>query len=246
MIKNYLLIAVRHLLREKGYSFISIAGLAVGMACGLLICLYMLDEYSYDRFHANAGRIYRITLDARVKDKDFLTARSSGPLAKTLMSDIPGVEAAGRIRVMGDHTLRLGDRAFTEYQIYVADSTLFDIFSFSVVEGNQRSFLTQPYSVVLSDETARRYFGDTPALGRTIMMDGTTPLMVCGVVKAFPARSHWHFSFLISSGSRSFDDEDYWIGNSWYTYVLLKEGVSAADVEVGICGTGVGTCQASP
>jgi putative ABC transport system permease protein len=236
MIKNYLLIAVRHLLREKGYSFISIAGLAVGMACGLLICLYMLDEYSYDRFHANAGRIYRITLDARVKDKDFLTARSSGPLAKTLMSDIPGVEAAGRIREIGDHTLRLGERAFTEYQIYVADSTLFDIFSFSVVEGNQRSFLTQPYTVVLSDETARRYFGDTPALGRTIMMDGKTPFMVCGVVKAFPARSHWHFSFLISSGSRSFDDEDYWIGNSWYTYVLLKEGVSAADVEAAFAG----------
>jgi putative ABC transport system permease protein len=231
MLKNYVLTAMRHLLRQKGYSIINIAGLAIGMACFVLVGMFVWDELSYDAFHEHAGRIYRITLDARLNGKEFITAKSSGPLARCLMSDIPGVEAAGRLRIMGDHTLRYGDRAFIEYRIYVADSTLFDIFSFTVLEGDKNSFLTRPYTVVLSDETARKYFGETSALGKTLLMDGETPYMVCGVVKAFPARSHFHFSYLVSTGSRAFDDEDYWVGNSWYTYVLLKEGISPADVE---------------
>ncbi|MCC6397942.1 MAG: ABC transporter permease, partial [Bacteroidetes bacterium] len=102
MLKNYILIAMRHLLRQRGYGIINIAGLAIGIACFILVGMFVWDELSYDAFHEHADRIYRITLDARLKDEEFLTAKSSGPLAQCLKSEIPGVEAAGRLRVIGD------------------------------------------------------------------------------------------------------------------------------------------------
>jgi putative ABC transport system permease protein len=231
MLTNYFKIALRNILKHKGYSLINIIGLAVGMSCFVLISFLVWDEFSYDRFHERAGRIYRLTLDAQVGEKLFLTAKSSGPLSWSLRENVPGVEEATRIRVVGDHSMRFGDRSFTEYRLYLADSSLFRIFTFSVVEGDVSSFLTKPSTIVITNLTARKYFGDTPALGKTLIMDGNVPYMVCGVVKPFPSASHWHFNSLVSSWPRPIDDEGYWIGNSWYTYVLLKSGVSANQAE---------------
>jgi putative ABC transport system permease protein len=231
MFTNYFKIALRNILKHKGYSLINIIGLSVGMSCFILISFLVWDEFSCDRYNEHADRIYRLTLDAQVGEKLFLTARSSGPLTQSLRHDLPGVEEATRIRVVGDHSMRFGDHSFTEYRLYLADSALFRIFTFSVVEGDQRTFLTKPNTIVLTDEMARRYFGDTPALGKTLVMDGNAPYMVCGVVKPLPSASHWHFNSLVSSWPRPIDDEGYWIGNSWYTYVLLKSGVSAEQAE---------------
>ncbi|MGA3245606.1 MAG: ABC transporter permease [Bacteroidota bacterium] len=231
MISNYFKIALRNILKRKGYSLINIIGLAIGMSCFVLISFLVWDEFSFDRFNEHAGRIYRLTLDAQVGEKLFLTAKSSGPLSRSLRETVPGVEEATRIRVVGDHSMRFGDRSFTEYRLYLADSSLFRIFSFSVVEGDESSFLTQPSTIVITDLMARKYFGDTPALGKTLIMDGNVPYMVCGVVKPLPSASHWHFNSLVSSWPRPIDDEGYWIGNSWYTYVLLKSGVPARQAE---------------
>ena len=231
MISNYIKIAFRNILKHRGYSFINIIGLAVGMSCFILISFLVWDEFSYDRFNEHASRIYRLTLDAQVGDKLFLTAKSSGPLVKSLMDDVPGVEASTHVRVVGDHSMRFGDRSFTEYRLYLADSMVFRIFTFSVVEGDARTFLTKPNTIVITDEMARRYFGDTPALGKTLVMDGLSPYMVCGVVKRFPSNSHWHFNSLVSSWPRPAGDEAYWLGNNWYTYVLLKPGTSGEQAE---------------
>ncbi len=231
MFTNYFKVALRDILRHKGYSLINIIGLAVGLSCFVLISLFVWDELTFDRFNRNADRIYRLTLDAQIGDKLFLTARSSPPLARSLMSDVPGVEAATRIRVVGDHSMRYEDRCFTEYRLYVADSCLFRIFTFSVVEGDQKTFLTAPGTIVITDEMARRYFGSSSALGKTLIMDGSTPYTVCGVVKPLPRNSHWHFNSLVSSWPRPFSDEEYWAGNSIYTYVLLKPGIRADRTE---------------
>ena len=231
MVSNYFKIALRNILKHRGYAFINVIGLAIGMSSFVLIALFVWDEFSFDRFNDKADRIYRLTLDAQVGDKLFLTAMSSGPLTKSLMTDLPGVEAATKIRVVGDHSMRFGDRSFTEYKLYLADSSLFRIFSFSVVEGDERTFLTKPNSIVLTDVMAKRYFGESSALGKVLIMDGDVPYMVCGVVKQLPEASHWHFNSLVSSWPRLFYDEEKWIGNSWYTYVLLKPGVSAPEAE---------------
>ncbi len=231
MIINDLKVALRDILRNKGYSFINILGLAIGLSSFLTVSLLVRDELSFDRFHRNADRIYRLTLDAQIGDKLFLTAMSSGPLTQSLKTDLPGVETATHLRVLGDHSMRFGDHSFTEYRLYLADSCLFRVFSFTVLEGDQSTFLTKPNSIVLTDVTARRYFGDSPALGKTVIVDGNEPYMVCGVVKPLPTNSHWHFNSLVSSWPRPFGDEQKWIGNSWYTYVMLQPGVSVEQAE---------------
>ncbi len=231
MITNHCKIAFREILRHKGYSLINIVGLAVGLSCFIIISLLVRDELSFDRFNANADRIYRVTLDAQIGEKLFLTARSSPPVAQSLMRDLPGVEAATHFRVVGDHALRYADRSFTEYRLYLADSMLFRIFTFSALEGDPRTFLTQPNTIVLTEETAKRYFGDGPALGKTLIMDGSTPYTVCGVVRSQPRNSHWRCNSLVSTWPGTFDDEEKWIGNSVYTYVLFKPGVNVQHAE---------------
>ncbi|MBP1649537.1 MAG: transporter permease, partial [Bacteroidetes bacterium] len=231
MLKNYFLIALRILVRQKGYAVINIAGLSVGISCFVFALLLVVDELSYDRFHQGADRIFRVRVEARVGDKEYHTARSSGPVAQALMATVPGVEAAARIRVVGDRTIRYEDKAFNEYRFYMADSTIFDVFTFQAVEGDMRSFLHQPGTVVITEEIARKYFGHSPAIGKTFTVDGAFPITVCGVVKAFPPQSHWHFNFLCATSTRTFDDEQDWVGNSWHTYVRLREGASAAEAE---------------
>jgi putative ABC transport system permease protein len=237
MVKTYFRVAIRVLIRQKGYSIINIAGLSVGISCFLLALLLVLDELSYDQFHRGADRIYRVRVEARVGEKEYHTARSSGPVAQALMATLPGVEAAARIRVVGDRTIRFEDKAFNEYRFFIVDSTIFKVFTFQVVDGDMKTFLDRPGTVVITEEVARKYFGDAPALGKTFTVDGTFPITVCGVVKAFPPQSHWHFDFLCAKSTRTFDDEPEWLGNNWHTYVRLKEGASAAEAEEAFTAT---------
>ena len=231
MLKNYFLVALRILVRHKGYSVINIVGLSVGISCFLLALLLVLDEFSYDRFHEGADRIFRVRVEAQVGDKEYHTARSSPPIAPALMAMIPGVEAATAIRVVGDRTIRYEDKAFNEYRFFMADSMLFKVFTFHAVEGDMKSFLTRPGTVVITDDVARKYFGDSPALGKTFTVDGSFPITVCGVVKAFPPQSHWHFNFLCAASTRNFNDGEEWLANNMHTYVRLKEGASATQAE---------------
>src|SRR5512140_3302644 len=130
MVKNYFLIALRILVRQKGYSIINIAGLSVGISCFFFALLLVLDEFSYDRFHEGADRIFRVRFEAQLGGKEYNTARSSGPVAQALMATVPGVEAAARIRVVGDRAIRYEDKTFTEYRFYMVDSTIFKVFTF--------------------------------------------------------------------------------------------------------------------
>jgi putative ABC transport system permease protein len=231
MLKNYFFVALRILVRQKGYSIINIAGLSVGISCFLIALLLVVDEFSYDRFHQDPDRIFRVRFDAVIGDKEYHTARSSGPVAQALMATVPGVEAAARIRVVGDRSIRFEDKAFTEFRFYMVDSTIFKVFTFQAVEGDMNSFLHQPGTVVITDEVARKYFGNTSAIGKTFTVDGSFPITVCGVVKSFPPQSHWHFNFLCAKSTRTFNDEQDWVANSWHTYVRLRPGASAVQAE---------------
>ncbi|HTY01585.1 MAG TPA: ABC transporter permease [Bacteroidota bacterium] len=239
MLKNYFRVALRILFRHKGYSIINIAGLSVGISCFLLALLLVMDELSYDRFHEHAESIYRVRVDAWVGDREYHTARSSAPVTPALLAAVPGVEAVARIRVVGDRAIRYEDRAFNETRFYFVDSTIFKVFTFQPVEGDMKSFLTRPGDVVVTEETAHKYFGNSTALGKTFIVDGNFPITVCGVVKAFPSESHWHFDFLCAKSTRDFGDEQDWFGNNWHTYVRLKEGVSAAQAEEALSGVTV-------
>jgi putative ABC transport system permease protein len=231
MLKNYFKIAVRNLLKQKGYSAINIAGLAIGMTCCLLILMFVWDELNYDRFHEKADRIYRLYLDARINNKDLLAATTCGPLALALRQELPGIEASARLRHVGNFTVRYDDKTFNEERFFFADSTLFEVFSFAMLEGEARTALTRPHSVVITDEMARKYFGDASPLGKSLLMDGREQYAVSGVVKKFPTSSHWQFDFLASMNSRDFGDGNVWISNNLYTYAVIKAGVSHEQAE---------------
>lgn len=236
MLPNYLKTAFRNLLRQKTYTAINIAGLAIGMSAFLIILMLVYDELSYDRFHENVDRLYRITFDAQLPDRELRTARTSGPVAPSLRTDVPEVEAATHFRSRNgkptaDVTVRYENNLMNESAVFFTDSSFFDVFDMHVMEGDPETFLTQPNTVIITDAIARKYFGEKPALGHMLEIDGENSYIVTGVVKSFPRQSHWQFNMLASLVGMDIPDKDNWINNTWYTYVLLKEGALPENAE---------------
>src|SRR5690606_21614677 len=152
---------------QKGYSVINAFGLADGMACCLLILLYVQDELAYDRFHERAGRIYRVTSDLHVGAQEASLASSMNPLGPVLERTFPEVERAVRVGQFKDQTLvRRGDRVFYEDDFYFADPQVFDVFTFPLVSGDPATALAAPGSVVIDEDMARKYFGAEDPLGQ--------------------------------------------------------------------------------
>ena len=199
MFKNYLNIAVRNLLRHKGYSFINITGLAIGIACCLLIVLYVQDELSYDRYHEKADQIYRVTLHGRLAGNDIHAAVSAAPMAATLMDDYPEVLVAARLRQSyRDVLVSRDDRHFNEKRVFYADSTIFSVFTLPLIVGDPNTALREPHTMVLTEETAQKYFGDEDPIGKTLRFNNDTDYRITGIAENIPSNSHFHFDFMAS------------------------------------------------
>ncbi|MCH8125765.1 ABC transporter permease [candidate division KSB1 bacterium] len=228
MIKNYIKIALRNLLKHKVYSLINVAGLAIGMACCLLILLYVKDELSYDRYHKNIDRIYRVTLHGRLAGSDINVTSTCRPMAAALINEYPEVEFALRLRQMSRTVLvSRGDKYFNENRVFYADSTYFDVFTLPLLRGNAKTALTAPNSVVIPEATALKYFGDEDPIGKTLTFNNTTDYKVTGVSENIPSNSHFHFDFLASFVSLDDHNSTIWIQNSLHTYIVLQENASA-------------------
>ena len=231
MLKNYVKVALRNLGRQAGYSLINIAGLAVGVACCILILLYVQNEMSYDRHNQNLDQIYRVVLRGSVGGKDFNTATACAPMAQTLVADFPEVVQATRVRSFGFPVMRYQDQVFSEEHFYWADSTFFDVFSATFMQGNARTALTKPNTVVLTRSTAEKYFGSENPIGRSINADNRRDYLVTGVVEDPPETSHFHFDFLGSLATYGDSRSPFWLSNNYYTYILLRRDASRAAVE---------------
>jgi putative ABC transport system permease protein len=236
MISSYIKIALRNLVRFKAYSAINITGLAIGMACCILILLYVFDELSYDRFHENSNRIYRIAVNGALGDNSFNAAVTAPPMRNALLQDYPEVKAVTRFNSFGFPVLRYGDKVFSEEKFYWVDSTFFDVFTVEFVKGNPKTALTQPESVVLTERMSKKYFGDEDPVGKLINSDNRRDYKITGVVKEFPENSHLHFDFLASMSSYAFVDQQGWLNNNFYTYLLLQEGFPAEQFEAKLPG----------
>src|SRR5436190_9325512 len=162
MLKNYLKIAFRNLLRHKGFSFINIFGLGIGMAASILILLWVLDELSYDRFHHDPENAFRIT--ASLPEMNVHAAVSSCPLAHAFMDELPQIKDAVRLNGTNTDLLQVGETMFEEKAIFYADSNFFQFFTFPLIAGDAKTALLQPQSIVLTEAMARKYFGDEDAL----------------------------------------------------------------------------------
>ena len=240
MWRNYLVIAVRNLRRHRLYSLINILGLAVGMACCILIALYVLDELSYDRFHAYGDRIYRVVREnvgGEISPR--VEVQTSGALAPALERDFPEVERT--VRLMGLTAgiwVRYRDRVF-EQVFRTVDAGFLEVFSFPMISGDRRSVFRDPYTVVMTASAARQFFGEEDPIGKIITCEDTFfegDYRVTGILKDMPANSSLQFDMLTATVSRRFRESwEHWRGPaSWrplQTYALLAEGVSRRELE---------------
>ncbi len=226
MFKNYLKIAWRNLVKNKAYSIINITGLAIGLACFLLIALYVMDELSYDRFFPDANNIYRINSDIKFGGANLHMALTSDMMGQLLKKDYPQVEQYTRIYTSnGDKLIKKGTEYIDEKKVANVDSTFFDVFQLPVVEGSTKHALDEPNTVVLTESAAKKYFGNTHVVGKTIeTRDDKNPFYkITAVIKDIPANAHFHFDFLFSMKNLDYS----WgaiTSHNFYTYLKLRQG----------------------
>lgn len=239
MLKNYVKIAFRNLLKHRLFTFINLAGLSVGLVACLLISLYVRHELDYDTFHEKGDRIYRMVTDIKTPTETLPSDITSGPMAGQMKQHLPEIEAYTRLWPR-NAVFAYKDQKFQENELYMADSTLFDVFTFPLLKGDARTALKAPFSVVLTQKTARKYFGEQDPMGQTLRMEGQFPVKVTGVLKDIPETSHIPFDLLLSMSTLTkhlqpgLDDQ--WSNFGFYSYVLLKPHTNAGALEAKIDG----------
>src|SRR3990172_2911443 len=227
---NYLKISLRSFIVNKLYSFINVFGLAVGLASVILIGLYVADELSYDRFHPDAGRIYRISRDfyATGGSNELHLASLAPRAAEQLKADFPEIEETARTMNAAVGLLARDDVEFYEPNIHFADPSLFRMFAFDWVVGDPATALDLPNSLVLTESIARKYFGNEPPMGQYLKLENGVDFLVTGVIRDLPGNTHLNAeifmrleSFLSLIGPQA---ANRWSNNMTYTYVMLAPG----------------------
>ncbi|HET7178499.1 MAG TPA: ABC transporter permease, partial [Chryseosolibacter sp.] len=228
MYKNYFKIAWRTFLKSKGYSFINITGLAVGLSACLLIGLYVQHQLSYDRFNEKADRIFRVNVEIRFGDNHLDLALANPLFGETAKNELPEVEQFTRLHWYGSFLVKKGNENIREGNVAWADSTLFDVFTLPMISGNPRTALTEPNSIVIAESVARKYFGRTDVVGETLTIDNTHSRKITGVIKDIPSNAHFPFTSFLPMIDNEYATDPTWAGSQdWSTYLLLKEGANA-------------------
>jgi len=227
MISSYLKITIRNIRRYKGYSFINIAGLAIGMTCTILISLWVADEINYDRFHEKSANIYRIIEKYNTSNESFAATYIPFPVAAALKEELPEVVDYTRFTFgHGKKLLSRGDKSFYERAYGYVDPSFFKIFTFPFAHGNLKSALSNPYSIVLTEQMAEKYFGEEDPLGKRLSLNNTYDLEVTGVIKNIPENSHLKFDFLAPVQFLTEIGKDYnsWDIGDYQGYILVRNG----------------------
>ena len=236
MLTNYIKTAIRNLLKHKVYSFINIAGLAVGMACCLVMVLYIHSELSFDTFHENADRIYALGVQSEREGYEFRGTASNATAAEVLQNEYPEVEQAVRYGYKPETSFTYEDKRFTLGRIQYADENVFKVFTWPMVEGNPDTALSAPHAIVITEETAGQCFGETDPVGRILKFSEEEAFVVTGIVKNVPDNSWINFDALCSFKTLYTQESlkpllTDWLSHNYRTYLLLKEGVRAEDLE---------------
>lgn len=235
MMKMYMKIALRHIRKQKGYAFLNIAGLAIGMACSVLVYLYVHYERSYDDFHVNADRLYRITSDFSGSG-DFKIHQLGTPriLERTIRDHYPQVEMVVQLSRIFDSVVKSGNAEFKEPRMFASETSLFETFTFPFLHGEARKALDDPLSVVVTRSTAVKYFGRENVLDEILTMriyDVEYRFRVTGISEDVPLNSHFRFDLVISREVFEWGKDMKWGYNSYTTYLLLREGISEEEME---------------
>jgi putative ABC transport system permease protein len=244
MLKNYVKIAFRNLVRHKGYTFINIFGLATGIICCLLILVYVQDELSYDRYHEKADQIYRIVNAGVIRGNNIEIPLVSGPWGPAMVEELPEVLKAVRIKPPDSRwVIEYGEKKFPEKGLYFADPTFFEVFDVEMVVGNPAHVLDAPFSMVITEEMAEKYFGSEDPIGKIIVGDNWMNFNITGIMRKHPPSTHMNYDFLVNFETLNrvvdpINKQPYYgnLAENWqnfriYTYLLLDAHADPAVVE---------------
>jgi putative ABC transport system permease protein len=228
MFKNYLKIAARHMRKYSGHSTINITGLAVSIACCLMIFMHVRFESSYDNYHKDADRIHRIGIDINTPSFKRTFAPISYFMAPYLKENFPQVEAVTRIRRSSGILVQKGEKTFYEDNLILADSDLFDVLTFPFIQGDPETALAQPRTLVITESMERKYFGDENSMGQIIRVSGRD-ILITGVVADPPENTHLKCGFIVSMTENEVPESQrkHWHTNIFYTYVKFRPGIDA-------------------
>ena len=232
MFKNLFKYSFRALKRQKSYVLINVFGLAIGLACSLIILLFIRYEISFDQYHEKKDRIYRVILNGRLGGQEALAAFTASPVGPAMLNEFPEVENFLRLNNWGKTIIRQEEQRFTDFRFMQADSSFFEFFSIPLISGNKTDVLNDPHSIVLSRSTAKKIFGDTNPLNQLLRInEDPKSYMVTGIYEDIPETTHFEADAIGSfmTNNRSSDDE--WLANSFSTYVMLHPGTDPAKVD---------------
>ena len=199
MVGNFFIVALRNILKKKFYSFINIFGLTIGITATLFIIIYLKDELSFDRFHDKIDRMYRVGFHARIGGQDIRSNATPPPLAAAIKNDMPEISQTIRLRRWRDVVFKYEDKSFTEQNIFLTDPDFFTFFSFKLLKGYPQTALKDPYSIVLTESSAKKFFGNEDPMGRILIFSNDNLAMkITGIAEDPPVNSHIRFNYLVS------------------------------------------------
>ncbi|RLD53503.1 MAG: ABC transporter permease, partial [Bacteroidetes bacterium] len=232
MWRNFFTVALRNISKNKVFTLINVSGLAIGLASSVLIMLFVIKEVSFDRFHENSQRIYRLYIDGVMGEQSFRGPWTSMVMAPTFAKEIPEIEKYVRFDVYSQSLIWYEGERHMEDHFLFADSTIFDIFSIKMIKGDPQTALTKPNSIIITEEKARLYFGEEDPLGLPLRVNNDSNFYyVSGVIEALPENSHFFADFIASMETLSWEHNITWFQNSIFSYILLKPGADPDLVE---------------
>ncbi len=232
MYKSYFKIGWRNLLKNKGLFAINVTGLAMGIATCLIIMLFVVDELSFDRYNEKANQIVRVILKGKVNGEIIKEAVTPAPVGPTLKAEFPEVVAATRLRREGSPKITYKNVTYRNNKVALVDPNFFEVFTLPFIQGNPKTALAEPHTIVITQDQAIKYFGDEDPINK--LLDFNEPgeqYRVTGIIKDVPANSHFHFNLFVSLEGMAHAKEDNWLESNYYTYVVLAEGTNQAGLE---------------
>lgn len=232
MFKHLLIHSLRSFKRQRAYIIINILGLSIGIACSLIIALYVINESSFDKYNVKKDRIYRVILNGKIGGQEVTGAFTPSPMGKTLAKEFPEVEDFLRMNGWGPTVAEYNSQTFTEDHVIEADSSFFNFFSIPVLKGDVQNLLNAPHKAVLSESTAKKIFGKENPIDKTIKLgNDSVRYIVSGVMADVPGNSHFEANIIVSFMTNPFSQNPVWLSNSLSTYLLLKPNTSYTSVE---------------
>ena len=223
MIKDLLKHSLRSLKKQKGYVFINILGLAIGISCSLIITLFVVHELSYDQYHNNKERLYRLTLDGKIGDQELLVSSTASVIGPTMLNEFPEVENFMRMNTFGETIVKNEESVFIIKDFAEVDSSFFEIFSIPLLKGDIKNALNAPNTMVLSASTAKKIFGNEDPVNKLLKINTRNePYRITGVMADIPEKTHFNADILTSFMTNRRSNDGEWLNNSFETYILLK------------------------